>query len=130
MGVPVAGPVNIEINRVKLPSFEVTDISTRLIHAEDLSDVLVVEFRTMDATMITVEMQKKTGADYVTQTTILESVNGKTAADAGQGVFYVDINPMTLGLSASTPAGTYRLLFRIYNDNGSIEVPYNFIVTE
>lgn len=130
MGVPVAGPVNIEINRVKLPSFEVTDISTRLIHTEDLSDVLVVEFRTMDATMITVEMQKKTGADYVTQTTILESVNGKTAADAGQGVFYVDINPMTLGLSASTPAGTYRLLFRIYNDNGNIEVPYNFIVTE
>ena len=130
MGIPVAGPVNIKINLVKLPSFEVMDMSTRLIHTEELSNVLVVEFRTMDATMITVELQKKTGADYVTQTTILESVNGKTAADAGQGVFYVDINPMTLGLSGSTPPGTYRLLFRIYNDNGSIEVPYNFIVAE
>lgn len=130
MGIPVAGPVNIKINQVKLPSFEVMDMSTRLIHTEELSNVLVVEFRTMDATMITVELQKKTGADYVTQTTILESVNGKTAADAGQGVFYVDINPMTLGLSGSTPPGTYRLLFRIYNDNGSIEVSYNFIVAE
>ena len=84
----------------------------------------------MDATMITVEMQKKTGADYVTQTTILESVNGKTAADAGQGVFYVDINPISIGISPNAAEGTYRLLFRIYNDNGSIEVPYNFIIAE
>lgn len=131
MGGLAAGQVNISVSAGKLPSFEVESMSKRLLHASDLSGTVTVHFEAKDAKTITVEIQKKTDADYVIQTTVLESVDGQTAADAGQGVFTVrSRDAVTLKLSAGSSVGTYRVLFRISNDSGTITVPFNFIIVE
>jgi len=130
MGSTVAGPISVSVEANVAPSFEVNSMSDRLLEIEDLSNPLTVNFSKVNTTTVTIELQKKIGADYVTQTTVLESVNGKTSADAGQGVFAVSGTTATIKLSSSTSIGTYRLLFTVSSATDTIEVPYNFVVVD
>ena len=130
MGNEVAGPISVSVKANISPSFKVTGMSNRLLEVENVSDTITVSFDTKNTKIVTVKLQKKVGADYVTQTTILEAVNGNTIADAGQGEFTVTDTSAVLKLSGSTPVGTYRLLFTVSSENEVIEVPYNFLVIE
>ena len=131
MGDQVAGPVTVLASAKTAPSFKVTGMSDRLLEVDDLSNAITVNFNKKNDDTVTLELQKKVGADYVTQTTILESVNGNTSADAGQGVFNVkNDTEAVVQLSNSAPVGTYRLLFTISNASETIEVPYNFIIMD
>lgn len=131
MGDQVAGPVTVLASAKIAPSFKVTGMSDRLLEVDDLSNAITVNFNKKNDDTVTLELQKKVGADYVTQTTILESVNGNTSADAGQGVFNVkNDTEAVVQLSNSAPVGTYRLLFTISNASETIEVPYNFIIMD
>ena len=128
MGDRVAGPVSVSVSAKTAPSFEVVSMSDRLLELNDLSNPVTVSFKKENAKTVTIELQKKIGADYVTQTTILESVNGNTMAS--QGVFTVNGTEATIKLSGSTTVGTYRLLFTVSNEYETIEIPYNFVVVD
>lgn len=131
MGDEVADAVTVNVTPYELPSFKVTDMSDRLIEKEELSDEIKVSFSKSDnVTAVTIELQKKISADYTTQTTILESVNGVTQATSGQGVFSVTGDDAELKLSRTTEVGTYRLLFTVSSNDATITVPYNFVVVE
>jgi len=128
MGDQVVGPVTVAVSAKMAPSFKVVDMSSRLLEVADLSNTITVNFEQRNSTNVTIELQKKVGADYVTETTILEAVNSKTSADAGQGVFKVSGKVAVIKLSSSMEVGTYRLLFTVSNAYESIKVPYNFVV--
>ena len=128
MGNKVAGPVTISVTGNTEPSFKVTGMTARVLDKDDLSGTITVTFNKQDAEKVTVELQKEESAGYVTQTALLESVNGATTA--AQGVFSVSGTSASLKLSASTEKGTYRLLFKASNGNVTIEVPYNFVVVD
>ena len=133
MGDPVvSNPVNVSVEAQTKPSFKVISMGNRLLEKEDLSNAITVSFGKRDASTVTIELQKKSGAGYVTGTTILESVDGITAADAGKGKFTVkDSGSTTIKLSELADVGTYRLLFTASSTDGvTTEVPYNFIIVE
>ncbi|MBR5328932.1 MAG: hypothetical protein IKV45_01850, partial [Firmicutes bacterium] len=94
------------------------------------SSIIGVDFaKGNNGDSVTLELQKKEGNGYVTQTTVLASVDGNTSAD--QGVFKVNgSNHVNIRLSSNADHGTYRLLFKIENNDGIIEVPYHFIVLD
>jgi len=128
MGDRVAGPVSVSVSAKTAPSFEVVSMSDRLLEINDLSSPVIVSFKKEHTETVTIELQKKIGEGYVTQTTILESVNGNTMAS--QGVFTVNGTSATIKLSGSTTVGTYRLLFTVSNEYETIEIPYNFVVVD
>lgn len=118
---------------VKVPSLRVDSMSSRLIHRDELGDSVSVSYDTLDTETVTLEVQKKDASGYVTQTSVLESVNNTTTAISGKpGVFAIDKSggAATLRFSASMPSGTYRLLFTGTNGSEKIEVPFNFIVID
>ena len=130
LGEAVTEAVPITLKDVVLPSFRVESMSNRLIYRADLSNIVTVDYNYLNATNITVEIQKKIGSGYVTQTNILESVNGNQ--NHSQGVFDVSLskNSVELKLSATSPNGTYRILFTANGDGGTVTVPYNLIILE
>lgn len=129
MGERVAGPITITLAAGTLPSLRVDSMSERLLYPEDLANTVAVSYQMMDVTELSIEVQIKDAAGYTTQSSVLEAVDGKT--DHSMGVFVIANRDGTVSLkfSSNMPAGTYRLLFTVTNQNGSIEVPYYFIVT-
>lgn len=121
---------------VPQPAWKVTGMTPRLLHRKDLGrDVSVsCQSAALDACIVTVELQQKQAAGYVTRTDVMSSVNGSTVHSSG--VFTLN-NPgsgqVKFRLSSSTTeTGTYRLLFRVKAADGSplLEIPYNFIVAD
>ncbi|MBR3786249.1 MAG: hypothetical protein IKJ77_07575 [Firmicutes bacterium] len=118
----------VQVSPLTKPSFKVTNITKRLLKEEDLQRIFTVEFDKRQAEKVTVELQEKISADYVTQTTAIEAVNGKTEADEGQGVFEVTGNKADFELNDRMREGTYRFLFKVYSEDTMKEIPYNFII--
>lgn len=128
MGDQVAGPVSVKVEKEALPSVKVARMNHRVIDTENVTDEITIRVEHEDAKKLTVELQKKIGADYVTQTALLEAVNDITTAT--QGVFTFTGNDVKIKLNQATTAGTYRLLFTAQNDGGVVTAPYNFIVMD
>lgn len=121
---------------VPQPAWKVTGMEPRLLHKKHLgTDIAVTyQYEDMKDCTVTVELQKKDSAGYVTQTNVMTSVNGST--NHSVGVFTITpsiLGKMTFRLSSDTTVkGTYRLLFRVKDTDGTqlLEIPYNFIVAE
>ena len=130
MGEQVAGPVTVAVTAGTMPSFKVSSMSDRLLYPQDLMSVLTVLYEQQNATKISVEVQMKDAAGYITQSGAVEAVDGKT--EHSMGVFNLANmdGSVALKLSVNMRPGTYRILFTVTNQNGSIKVPYYFIVAE
>ena len=78
---------------------------------------------------VTIELQKKIGEGYATDSTLLEAVNGSTIQSSGQFTI-TGITTLNLKFSELMEYGNYQLLFTIYdNDGNELKVlSYKFIV--
>ena len=78
---------------------------------------------------VTIELQKKIGEGYTTDSTLLEAVNGSTNQSSGQFVV-TGITTLNLKFSELMEYGNYQLLFKIYDNDGNEMkvVSYKFIV--
>lgn len=118
------------------PALKVTNMSKRIFHKDELNNNNSVTYKYMSATncTVTVELQQKVGIAYQKITDKLNQVNGTT--NHNMGVFNIsatqDSNQLSFKLSSMTSAGTYRLVFKVNDEEGKklLEIPYNFIVTE
>lgn len=117
-------------------SLKVTGITARLIDYNSLNNLQTISFEyRIDANCVaTVELQQKIGSAYEIVTDKLNSVNGNTTHNKGVYALTLD-STATNGsadfkLSTQTTIGTYRLVFKIFNNNGEqiLEVPYSFLV--
>jgi hypothetical protein len=139
---PLLGEL-IEENEVKLitneipePSLKVNKISTRIINLENVGNKLIAEYEYISATncYVTIELQQKEGIAYKSISNRLNQVNDSTIHN--MGVFNIECkdgnNQVNLKLSSATEESTYRILFRVYNENNIqlLQVPYNFLVIE
>ena len=108
----------------------------RAIYKDDLSNTVNIDYDYIQASnrFVTVELQQKIGTGYQKITDKLNQVNNTTTHNLG--AFNVTNingkNQATIKLSSSTSIGTYRFLFRVYDENSNqlLEIPYNFMVVE
>ena len=123
-------------NKKIKPSLKVTNMGKRAIYKDDLSNTVNIDYDYIQASncFVTVELQQKIGTGYQKITDKLNQVNNTTTHNLG--AFNVTNingkNQATIKLSSSTSIGTYRFLFRVYDENSNqlLEIPYNFMVVE
>lgn len=126
----------LNVENFKNPSLKVTNMNTRIIHRKDLSETFSTTYEYIAAKncSITVELQKKNGAAYQKMTDKLNKVNNTTVHD--MGIFNLTakegINTINFNLSSTTENNTYRLVFKVLDENSTkiLEIPYNFIVID
>ena len=131
MGQPVTESVEVTFQAAGKPSFKVTGMDKRLLHPADLSAAIQVTFDTRNLTSsdtLTVELQRKEQAGFVTETTGLNAVNGNTGHTVG--VFTISVSQKTLSLQflQNMPVGTYRLLFTVKASGTEMKIPYGFLL--
>ena len=105
-------------------------MSDRWIEEEELKETIEVKYSTLKVNgKITLELQRKIGEGYTTDSTLLEAVNGSTLQTGGEFTI-TGINTLKLKFSQLMPKGSYQLLFTIYDNNGNIlkTVSYKFVV--
>ena len=121
---------SVTLSEATVPSFTVTKMSSRFLHRVDLSSAVTLMYRYVDADEITLCIQQKRGDTYVTVTNVLNMLDGDD--EHTDGIFQVKQNDGSLSLkfSENMPISSYRILFTLTNENGTIVVPYNFIVTD
>lgn len=122
--------ININLTSKKQPSIKIETMSNRWLSKEDLKNTVQVEYSTLNVDgKVTVELQKKIGEGYTTDSTLLEAVNGSTIQSSGQFTI-TGITTLNLKFSELMENGNYQLLFRIYdNDGNELKVlSYKFIV--
>ena len=105
-------------------------MSTRWLSKEDLKNIVQVKYNTLNVNgKVTIELQKKIGEGYTTDSTLLEAVNGSTNQSSGQFVV-TGITTLNLKFSELMEYGNYQLLFKIYDNDGNEMkvVSYKFIV--
>lgn len=127
-GIAVAGPVYIVIHAKEYPSFKVLSMSRRLIHRDELMEKLTTKYDLLNVDDLKVEVQKKDGKAYITQSNIVEQVNGSSSHTQGVFVIANKSGDLTIKLNENAPSGTYRVLFTASNKNQAITIPYNFII--
>ena len=128
--------IKVIANKKIKPSLKVTNMSKRAIYKGELSNLITIDYDYIEAPncYITLELQQKVGTGYQKITDKLNQVNNNT--NHNLGAFSVTNlngkNQATIKLSSSTSIGTYRLLFRVYDENSNqlLEIPYNFMVVE
>ncbi|MCD8363984.1 MAG: hypothetical protein LUC98_13695 [Lachnospiraceae bacterium] len=140
MGDDTGKSVDVTYKVTEEPSFEVTDMSTRLVTSTSNALTVSYEYADFVGCKVTLELQKKSGSSYDTSTTDLVSVtvdgaeitlnsgvatlisNSDDSSGTGSAAFKLN------GTLSGT--ATYRLLFSVYNASGTLiyEIPYNFIV--
>lgn len=118
-------------------ALKVTDMSSRIIHVNELTNDVNITFNYLKANncTLTIELMQKIGSGYQRVTDKINKVGNNTAHN--MGVFTIQnpingANTISLKLSNSTNIGTYRLMFRVNDENGNelLSVPYNFLVVE
>lgn len=122
--------ININLTSKTQPSIEIETMSTRWISKEDLKNIVQVKYNTLNVNgKVTIELQKKIGEGYATDSTLLEAVNGSTNQSSGQFVI-TGITTLNLKFSELMEYGNYQLLFKIYDNDGNEMkvVSYKFIV--
>jgi len=120
------GSIEFEVGQA--PSFKVRGMNSRLIYRENLSQV-EVSILSNHLNNLTLEVQKKEGQGYVTQTDVLNAVDGLTQHSSG--VFTIANKrrgTLALAFYEKMEPGTYRLLFKTTVNGKTVEIPYGFIV--
>lgn len=122
--------IDINLTSNTRPSFEVESMPNRWLSKEDLKNTVQVKYNTLNVNgKVTIELQKKIGEGYTTDSTLLEAVNGSTTQTSGQFTI-TGITTLNLKFSELMENGNYQLLFTIYdNDGNELKViSYKFIV--
>lgn len=129
---------NFSVSSVALqtPSLKVKNMSARVIHRENLSQMLSATFECLeiDNCTATVEVQQKIGNAYQKLTDKLNQVNNTTVHNMGS--FDIDVtngtNQIDFYLSTTTQNNTYRIVFKVFDSEGTLllDVPYNFVVID
>lgn len=123
---------SITLRPTTAPSFAVLRMSDERLTAEELSHAVALTWdaRDLGNATVTLEIQRRDGLGYVTQTDVLNTLNGNP--DHKQGVFDLPMTTQTLEMkfSEKMPVGSYRILFRIFDPSGALleEIPYYFLV--
>lgn len=134
----VVGNSNIIITAKKQlkPSLKVIDMEKRIVRRNELSNNNIIEYQYVSDTncVVTIELQQKVGIAYQKITDKLNQVNNTT--NHNLGVFNVNSidgsNKVNFKLSSMTQSGTYRIVFKVNDNNGEqlLQIPYNFIIIE
>ena len=121
---------NVKVTTSKKASLKVESMSDRVIENDELKDTVEIKYETLNLTgKVTIELQEKIGEGYITNSTLLEAINGSTMQTSGK--FNVTgIYILNLKFSQLMPKGNYQLLFTVYDSLGNVErtVAYKFIV--
>ena len=136
MGEKVAEIENITLNPIELPAVKVKLDKTSY-NQEEFSGDLKLEYETIDLENynVSLELQKKLSSNsYVTQTDLLNSVDGKT--ENTNGVFDLELNnsgniDLEFAEGFEENSGTYRILINgIDSDGNEFEIPCNFMIVK
>ena len=122
--------VSINLTTKKKPSLKIESMSKRVIEQEDLKDTILVKYNTLNVGgKITLELQRKIGEGYTTDSTLLEAVNGSTTQSSGKFTV-TGVYTLNLKFSQLMPSGNYQILFTVYDSLGNVErtVAYKFVV--
>ena len=115
-----------------IPSIKVESMSKRWLTKDDLNDIVNLTYSTKDVKgKVTIELQQKIGEGYVTDSTLLEAVNGSTAQVGGQ-FDITNTKNLSMKFSNRMVSGQYQVLISVYDTNGNklTEVAYKFMVIE
>lgn len=115
-----------------IPSIKVESMSNRWLTKDDLNDIVNLTYSTKDVNgKVTIELQQKIGEGYVTDSTLLEAVNGSTAQVGGQ-FDITNTKNLSMKFSNRMVSGQYQVLISVYDTNGNklTEVAYKFMVIE
>ena len=115
-----------------IPSIKVESMSNRWLTKDDLNDIVNLTYSTKDVNgKVTIELQQKIGEGYVTDSTLLEAVNGSTAQVGGQ-FDITNTKNLSMKFSNHMVSGQYQVLISVYDTNGNklTEVAYKFMVIE
>ena len=115
-----------------IPSIKVESMSKRWLTKDDLNDIVNLTYSTKDVNgKVTIELQQKIGEGYVTDSTLLEAVNGSTAQVGGQ-FDITNTKNLSMKFSNRMVSGQYQVLISVYDTNGNklTEVAYKFMVLE
>lgn len=128
--------INITTNNQLNPALKVTGISSRIIKKNELNQTYTVNYKYIpdENCKVTFELQQKIGTAYKKVTDKLNQVNGSTTHTMGTFDITPNVGDNTLEfkLSSITEKSTYRVVFKVYDDSGTViaEVPYNFLVLD
>lgn len=137
MGEKVAEKTIIISSRnIPQPALKVTNMENRLILLEDVQKLnkITYDYKLVNGCSATIEVQKKIGNGYQKMTNVLAQVNGNTSHN--MGVFALNpsngTNVINMSLAMATEKGTYRVVFKISDENSNVllEIPYNFLVID
>lgn len=115
-----------------VPSIKVESMSNRWLTKDELNELINLTYSTKDVTgKVTIELQQKIGEGYVTDSTLLEAVNGSTAQVGGQFDITTTKN-LSMKFSNRMMSGQYQVLISVYDKVGNklTEVTYKFMVLE
>lgn len=115
-----------------VPSINVESMSNRWLTKEDLNGLINLTYSTKDVTgKVKIELQQKIGEGYVTDSTLLEAVNGETDQEGGQFDVTTSKN-LSMKFSTRMRSGLYQILLSVYDTEGNkiTEVAYRFIVLD
>ena len=115
-----------------IPSIKVESMSNRWLTKDDLNNIVNLTYSTKDVNgKVTIELQQKIGEGYVTDSTLLEAVNGSTAQVGGQ-FDITNTKNLSMKFSNRMVSGQYQVLISVYDTNGNklTEVAYKFMVIE
>ena len=107
-------------------------MSNRWLTKDELNELINLTYSTKDVTgKVTIELQQKIGEGYVTDSTLLEAVNGSTAQVGGQFDITTTKN-LSMKFSNRMMSGQYQVLISVYDKAGNklTEVTYKFMVLE
>ena len=107
-------------------------MSNRWLTKDELNELINLTYSTKDVTgKVTIELQQKIGEGYVTDSTLLEAVNGSTAQVGGQ-FDITNTKNLSMKFSNRMVSGQYQVLISVYDTNGNklTEVAYKFMVLE
>ena len=122
--------VNINLTTNKKSSLKVESMSDRVIVNDELKDTVEIRYEVINVTgKVTLELQEKIGEGYITDSTLLEAVNGSTTQTSGKFTV-TGVYTLNLKFSQLMPKGNYQILFTVYDSLGNVEktVAYKFVV--
>ena len=136
---PFMGEKINEINDFKLkvnllPAMKIETLE-KIYNSDTIKDGLTIKYNSSNINnyKVNIEVLKKVGKDSYERINAIKKVNNITITDNVVDIKLYDNEDIKLNFieGFDENLGTYRILFKIYNNNEIIyEIPYNFIINE